>query len=878
MSMRKYFRRQRWDRERALEIEAHLQNEIDENIAVGMAPEEARRRAYLKFGNPTRVREEIWRMNSVAILENLSRDVRYAWRTLLRNPGYALIAVLTLGLGIGANTAIFTVINGVLLHPLPYAQASQIVHLDELAARMGPDPIGLSVQEYLDYRNQSHFFTGIAEYHSMLFTLLGTKNPERVVTGVVSSNYFDVLGVKPVLGRLLTPADESKGSAPVLILSYDYWMKEFGGDRTILGRPFELNDRVHTVVGVLPPLPQYPDANDVYMPTTSCPYRTSADTISDRSMRMITAYARLKPGVTLAQARSELSGIAGRMAAAYPKFYPADAGFTAQATPVTQELTHSARPTFLALLGAAGLVLLLACANLANLALSRQMQRSREVAIRMATGASPGCIFRQLLTESLIVALAGGVIGVAIAAAASSLLAAYAARMTPLAGEVHLDARVLLFGLGVSLLTGLTFGSLPGYLASRAGFASLTDAGERTTDSESSTRLRKIFVSAQVTFSFVLLMCAGLMLRSLYNLLSVDPGFKTSNVLSLQVSLNWTKYNTDAARSTFFRNVLGRVESMPGVETASASWMAPLNSDMSPMSGGIAIEGRPSRNGEPMPQVDFEVTSPDYFRVLGISLLSGRTFTDLDGEKTLDVGVINARMAKHYWPDTNPIGHRISTDNGKSWVTIVGVVSNVHQYALDKEPNDAIYLPLTQHYITNSHLLVRTRGNPLQMANQVAAIIHAIDPQQPVTEIRTLDQLRGTQLGTPRVTATLLAVFAAVALFITIVGVSGTLALSVARRSKEIGIRIALGASREQILGNVLKQGMAPVLIGLVLGAFTAIFATRALATMLYAVKPDDPLTFAGIALLLLVVALTGCVIPGRRAINIDPMKALRTE
>jgi predicted permease len=878
MRLGRFFHRRSWDRERAEEIEAHLMSEIDDNLAAGMTPEEARRRAYLKFGNPVRVREEIWQMNSIAMLESFLRDVRYAWRTLLRNPGYALIAVLTLGLGIGANTAIFTVINGVLLRPLPYAQAGQIVHIDEVAARLGSDPIGLSVPEFMDYRDQSHSFSNVAEYHSMLFTLLGTANPERVITGVVSANYFDVLGVKPVLGRLLAPADESKNAQPVLVLSYAYWMKEFGGDRKILGRSFEMNDRVHTVVGVLPPLPEYPDPNDVYMPTTSCPYRSSANTISDRSMRMITAYARLKPGVTLAQARSEVAGIAGRMAAVYPKFYPAEAGFTAQTTPVAQELTHAARPTFLTLLGAAGLVLLLACANLANLALSRQMRRAREMAIRLATGASPACIFRQLLTESMMIALAGGIVGVGIAAAASRLLAAYAARMTPLAGEVHLDARVLLFGLGVSMVTGALFGSLPGYIASRTGLTSLTDSGERTTDTESGARLRKVFVAAQVTFSFVLLMCAGLMLRSLYNLLSVDPGFKTANVLSMQVSLNWTKYSKDADQNLFFRNILSRVEGLPDVEAASASWMAPLNSDMSPMNGGVAIEGRPLRTGEPMPQVDFEVASPDYFRVLGVPVLSGRTFTERDAEKTLDVAVVNARMAKHYWPHTDPIGHRVSTDNGKSWVTIVGVVSNVRQYSLDKEPNDAIYLPLEQHAITNSHLMVRTRSDPMRMANQVAAIIHNIDPQQPVTEIRTLDQLRNTQLGTPRVTAMLLAIFAAVALFITIVGVSGTLAVSVARRSKEIGIRIALGASKEQILRNVLSQGMAPVFAGLVLGALAAVFATRVLSNILFAVKPDDPLTFVGIALLLFVVALAGCLLPARRALNVDPMKALRTD
>src|SRR5580698_9462502 len=431
MSLRNFFRRSSWDAERTEEIDAHLRFEVDQNLAIGMTPAEAQRQAYLKFGNPTRVREEIWQMNSIAMFENFQRDVRYAWRTLLRNPGYALVAILTLGLGIGANTAIFTVINGVLLRPLPYAQANQIVHLDQVASRVGPDQLGFSVQEIRDYREQNHVFSALAEYHSMTFTMLGTKEPERVVTGVISANYFDVLGVKPVLGRLIAPSDESPNATPVLVLSYTYWMKQFGGDRKILGRSFELNDRVHTVIGVLPPLPEYPDADDVYMPTTSCPYRSSPGTIANRDSRMLTAFARLKPRVTMTEARADLANIAARLSAAYPKSYPVAAAFSAQATPVERELTHAARPAFLTLLAAAGLVLLLACANLANLALSRQMRRSREMAIRLATGASRWNIFRQLLTESMLIALAGGLIGMIIAAAGSKLLIGYAERMTP---------------------------------------------------------------------------------------------------------------------------------------------------------------------------------------------------------------------------------------------------------------------------------------------------------------------------------------------------------------------------------------------------------------------------------------------------------------
>lgn len=878
MSWRKYFHRQRWDADRAREFEAHIQSEIDDNLARGMNREEARRQAYLKFGNPTRVREQIWQMNSVPPLENLLRDLRYAARTLRRNPGYALVAILTFGLGIGANTAIFTVINGVLLKPLPYAQQDRILHLDQTAALVGPDPIGLSVQEYQDFRDQGHAFSDVAEYHSMNFTLLGTKNPERVTTGVVSSNFFDVLGVKPVLGRLFTPADESKNAAPVLLLTYAYWMKDFGGDRTIIGRAFELNDRVHTVIGVLPLLPEYPDANDVYMPTTSCPYRSDPKTIANRESRMISAYARLKPGATVSQARAELATIFSRRAAAYGKFYPASAGFAPLIAPVDTELTHAARPTFLTLLGAAGLVLLLACANLANLALSRQMRRSREMAIRMATGASPGNIFRQLLTESMLVALAGGILGVTLAAFGSKLLIAYAARMTPLSADIHVDTRVLLFGLGISLLTGILFGALPGYIASRVRITSLTDAGERTAGSESGTRLRNLLVGAQVTLSFVLLICAGLMLRSLYNLLSVDPGFKTADVLSMSVSLNWTKYKEQPVKNAFFHQALDRVQQLPGVEGASFSWMVPLNSDMGRMSGGLVFEGQPIHGDQPAPQVDYEVATPEYFRVLGVPVLSGRVFTNNDNPQAPKVAIVNERLAKHYWPSQNPIGHRVSTDRGKTWITVVGMVSNVRQYDLDKESDDAIYLPVFQQDVTSMHLLVRTRSNPMHLANEVAAVIHTIDPQQPVTEVRTLDQVRNAQLGTPRVTSTLLGLFAAVALFITIVGVSGTLALSVARQTKEIGIRIALGATRERILRNVLLRGMTPVIAGLAIGIGAAAFATRALAGMLFAIKPNDPVTFAAIAALLLVVALLGCLVPARRAVHIDPMKALRTE
>jgi predicted permease len=879
MSLRRFFRRRRSDAEVSLEMENHLTLESEENLARGMSGKEARRQAFLKFGSPERIREEVWKRNSIAPIENTLRDVRYAWRTLRRSPGYAFMSILTLGLGIGANAAIFTVINGVLLRPLPYANPAQIVHLEQTASRIGADPIGFSVQEIAEYRQLNHIFTDLAEYHSMTFTLLGTKVPERVSTGGVSANFFDVLGVKPILGRLITSADETPKAEPVLVLSYAYWVKNFGRDPKILGRTFEMNDRVHTVVGVLPPLPEYPDANDVYMPTTSCPFRSSPKMIADRDMRMFTVFARMKPNMTVARVQSDLTTITNQLSLTYPKSYPQAAGVSVQMTGLEHELTHAARPAFLTLLGASGLVLLLACANLANLAISRQLRRSHETAIRMATGASSWDIFRQLLTESMVVALAGGVLGLGVAAVGSELLIAYAARMTPLSGEIRLDARVLFFVAALSVITGALFGALPGFVASRDRLSSLTGSGERSVGSGQVTRARQALVAVQVTLSFVLLVCAGLMLQSLHKLLSVDPGFKTANVLSLRLSLDWTKYAKRAELNQFFHQVVSRVSGLPGVESAAVSVMVPLNGNAGTMTGGVLLEGRPVNPGDLPPQVNFELASPDYFRVLGVPILAGRTFTDEDTPNSPAVAVVNSRMAKRYWPTEDPIGRHVSIDNGKTWITVVGVASSVHQYGLDKDLQEGIYLPQDQSpSLTDAHLLVRTRVEPMRAANQIADVIHQIDPHQPVTEMRTLDQLRSAQLGTPRVTAILLGLFAALALFITVVGVSGTLALAVAHRTKEIGIRIALGAPKEEILHSVVVRGMSPVIAGIAAGAVAAMFSTQFLANMLFTIKPHDPLTLGAIAIVLVIVALIGCIIPARNAIRVDPIKALRTE
>jgi putative ABC transport system permease protein len=879
MSVSRFLFRKRSDEELRREIEEHIELERYLNLERGLGEKEATRRALIKFGSRQRVREEIWRMNSVFFFEKLLRDLSYAVRTLLRNPGFTILAVVTLALGIGANTAIFTVINGILLRPLPYSSPSQIVHLVQTATRVGTDQIGFSVQEVQDYRQQSRSLSDLAEYHSMTFTLLGAKVPERVVTGVVSADYFDVLGVKPVLGRLINRSDETLSAPPVLMLSYAYWVKEFGADPKILGRPFTMNDRVHTVVGVLPPLPEYPDANDVYMPTTSCPFRSSQGMIANRDARVLTVLARLKPEVTLTEAQADLSTIGNRLALSFPKSYPPAAGLAMKITPLQQELTHAARPTLLMLLGASGLVLLLACANLANLALARQLRRARETAIRLASGASTWDIFRPLMVESIAVALTGGVLGLGIAMATLRVLVTYAARMTPLATDIHLDGHVLLFSFVVALITGVLFGSIPGIIASRSRLSLIAGSGARTAGSEGGTRTRSILVAAQITLSFVLLVGAGLMIRSLYNLLSVDPGFKTADVLSMNLPLNWTRYSDLKTQNTFFQQILARTQQISGVQSVALSSIVPLNNTDGGLNGGIAIEGHVAVPGEPLPQVDYQLSTPDYFHVLGVPMLSGRTFTDGDTIDSTRVAIVNARMAQHYWPHLNPIGRRISTNDGKTWTTIVGVVGSVHQYGLSQGFKDVIYFPQAQiTFMGDPALLIRTRDEPMRLASQVATIVHQIDSQQPVTDIRTLDQLRNAQLGTPRVTSILLGAFAGVALFISVVGVTGTLGLSVTRRTKEIGVRMALGATRREILFNVVRHGMTPVIAGIITGAIAAALSTRVLSSMLFGVTSHDRATPVAIAFLLTIVALIGCLIPGRRAIRIDPMEALRSE
>ncbi|HET7872132.1 MAG TPA: ABC transporter permease, partial [Terriglobales bacterium] len=698
--------------------------------------------------------------------------------------------------------------------------------------------------------------------------------PSQVRTGVVSAHYFDMLGIKPQLGRFFTEADDKPGADAVLILSYGYWKKHYGGDPTIVGRRFRMNDKVHTVVGVLPPVPQYPNENDVYMPTVACPFRSSPRMMNYRDHRMMTVLARLKSGESLEAGKTDVAMLAARLEKTYPESYPANAGFMATAKGLRSELTQQVRPMLLVLLGMAGLVLLIACANVANLALARMMRREQELAVRAALGASRGRLVRQLLTESTMLSLAGGALGLLLASGCLDLLVRFVGRFTTRAGEVSISMPVLLFTLGVAVVTGLVFGSIPAFSQKLNLVHSLKEGSSTATVKLDGNRVRNVLAMGQVALSFMLLIAAGLMIRSFIKLQQVDAGYVSANVLTANVPLNFSKYKSSKDRNEFFDRVTEQLRGTPGIQAIGVNGGAPLSSN-GPMSIHFFIEGR-TDDERARREAAVSVASPEAFRMLGMPLIKGRAFTDEDVEKSLHVAVISQGFARHYFPDEDPLGKKLSGDQ-KEWITIVGVVGDVKQYGLDQDPVDTVYLPAKQAN-GGGTILIKTAGEPMNYAKQLRAAVYAVDPEQPITDVESLDQLRGDSLAGQRLTSILLALFAALALAIAATGLSGVTSLLVSQRTREIGIRLALGAQRSEVLTMVVKQIMRVILIGLAAGVVIALLLSRVMSTMLFQTPTTDPLTFVGVAVVLLAVALAASYIPARRVTRVNPLIALRSE
>ena len=812
----------------------------------------------------------------------LKQDCSYACRMMRKNAGFATIAVLTLALGIGANTAIFSVVHAVLLRPLPYPQGQQLVFIRQQAQREGIDDIGFSAHEIQDDREQNRTLSGVAEYHNMSFILFGHGDPDRVRAAVVSANYFDLFGVKPLLGRTFLPDDDTLGAPPVLILSYDYWKTNFGSDPAIVGKTFEMNDKVHTVVGVLPPVPQYPVESDVYMPTAACPFRSSKTFIENRDLRMMEAFGRVKPGVTIGEARADLATISDRLKSEYPKSYPEQMGYAAVTSPLREELTHDARPTLLILLAAAGFVLLIACANVANLTLARTSRRERELAVRTALGAGRGRLLRQLLTESLILALMGGLLALVFASNSLQLLADFAARLTPRAHEIRMDTGALLFTLAAALGTSLVFGTLAA-LVSRANLTSgLKEGTSGAGTGRRKNRVRGALIISQIAFSFVLLIGAGLMLRSLQKLLTVDAGFSSQRVLAMRTTFSFSKYASRDQLTVIGNKVLDHVQAVPGVLSASLSSVYPLEHEAivagaSAFSGPFRIEGRDLNPGEAPPVTGQKVVSPEYFQTLGIPLRAGRLLTDADDGKHLSVALINEAAQRQFWPHEDPIGKRVKGENSTEWTTVVGVVGDVRDFGLEHPATAEFYVPQGEAASPNT-LLVRTAADPASVASAVASAVHEVDSQAAVTHVLTLEQARSESTAAPRVIASLLAIFGALALLIAGAGIGGIMALAVSQRVKEIGVRMTLGAQPSAILRMILSQSLLLAAAGVAIGALGALALTGLFRSLLFQVAPTDPMTFIVVALVLIACALLASFLPARRAASIDPIVALRNE
>jgi putative ABC transport system permease protein len=810
-------------------------------------------------------------------MRTLWQDVRFGARTLLKNKSVTLVAVAALALGIGANTAIFSVVNGVLLRPLSFPDSGRVTAVLTKDPESGSLYSAYSFPNFEDVRDQNKVFERVAAFYMTNEFLRAGEEPERMRGAYVSADLFPLLGVGPEAGRTFSPEEERNGGGRFIVLSHEFWQRRFGGDAKIVGRELTVGSQPVTVVGVMPRGFKFPlnaDRVDFWMPLVSSIPEPSR---AARGAVYLGVVARLKAGVTLEQAQSDVDGIASRLAEQYPA---ADTGFNVALVPAQERLVGKIKPALLVLLGAVACVLLIACANVANLLLARATVRRKEIAIRTAIGASRRRVVRQLLTESLLLSALGGATGLLLAMWGLDVLVAASPADLPRAAEIGLDKYVLAFAVCVTTLTGLVFGLAPALQASKTDLGeALKDGSRGGGDAAGRNRLRGLLVVSEVALSLVLLVGAGLLFQSFRRLLDVAPGFEPENVLAADITVSDTKYPENTARSAFYREALERIKALPGVEAAGVVDPLPLGGSFESYTFDIA--GRPPFPPGDQPSSARRAASPDYFRAMGIPLLRGRAFGEQDKPNAQPVVIINETFARRFFPGQDAVGQSIIPGEGRQGKTreIVGVVGDVRHAGLDAEVTPEYYVPYEQASVERMTVVARTAsGNPSDIAGPLRGVIRSMDREQPVYNVRTMTQLLDDSLARRRFNTTLLACFSALALLLASIGIYGVMSYTVAQRTREIGIRIALGARAGDVIRLVLRQGLGLALAGVGAGLLASYFLTKFMSSMLYGVSATDPLVFGAGVLMLLLIVLLACLVPARRATKVDPMVALRYE
>lgn len=877
------FRRKKLDSELEEELRAHLEMRVADNIAAGMNPEDARCDAQKRFGNSTLVKEDARNTDIIGWLDTVGGDLRYALRVTRKNPGFALAAILTLALGIGANTAFFSVVNGVLLNPLPYPHPEQLVTVDESKANFLDGSISYS--NFFDWQKDNQVFSSMAISRGYGFNLTGLGDAEEVVAKFITSDYFTVLGVNPVLGRTFVAGEDKIGAAPIVLISTAFWQRKFGSSPDVLGQSLKLDGKSYTIVGVVRAsfdLYRNSRSAEVYAPlgqwsNSSLPYRAAGLGLH--------GIGRLKPGISIEQARADMQRVTANLAATYPD---ADTGVGAYLTPFRHALLGNIQPILLVLLGAVGFVLLIACFNVAGLMLARSTGRTREFAVRVALGAGRGRLIRQILTESTLLSVLGGLLGLMLAQAVTHVALTMLPVDMPRAADVRLDSHVLFFTAAISIVAGILFGLAPALRSSDLFLAeTLKESGRGSSGTRH--RAQRVFVVLEMAMALVLLIGAGLMARTLSRLWNIQPGFDPHDVLTFNISLPPAMSHASlAAIRQAFRDVHEKFAAVRGVQAVSASWGAvPLGSDDEQL---FWLENHPKPASEnDMNWTISYVVDPDYLKLMRTPLLRGRFFTEADNETAPRVAVIDDVFAHKFFGDEDPIGRHIIMEELEMKTEIIGVVPHVKQWGLDSDDSNQLraelYTPFMQMSdppmklaASGTTMLVRSDGSNPALFESLRIANKQISAEQLVFGPQTMDEIIADSLSTRHFSMILLGVFAALALLLASIGIYGVISYLVGQRTHEIGVRIALGARRGDVLNLILSQGAKLTLLGIVIGVAASLALTKLMARMLYGVSASDPLTFAGVILVLGLVALGACYIPTRRAMRVDPMVALRCE